>query len=55
MKLLHKFNIYDKLQVCFFDTSFINTGNQKGVYIRLATELDKPIILACRDLFSVLL
>nr|XP_047139339.1 uncharacterized protein LOC124815150 [Hydra vulgaris] len=49
IKLLHQFDIFDKLQGCVFDTTSVNTGNKKGVCIRLAAELDRPLLLlACR-------
>ncbi|XP_065678315.1 uncharacterized protein LOC136093333 [Hydra vulgaris] len=49
IKLLHQFDIFDKLQGCVFDTTSVNTGNKKDVCIRLAAELDRPLLLlACR-------
>ena len=49
IKLLHQFDIFDKLQGCIFDTTSVNTSNKKGVCIRLAAELDRPLLLlACR-------
>ncbi|XP_065670924.1 uncharacterized protein LOC136089128 [Hydra vulgaris] len=49
IKLLHQFDIFDKLQECVFDTSSVNTSSKKGVCIRLAAELNRPLLLlACR-------
>ena len=49
MELLDQFEITDKFHGCVFNTTNSNTGKQKGVWIKLATEVDRPLLLlACR-------
>ncbi|XP_065639732.1 uncharacterized protein LOC136072540 [Hydra vulgaris] len=49
LKLLNQFEIIDKFHGCVFDTTNFNTGKQKGVCIKLATEVEMPLLLlACR-------